>query len=969
MGSEANPSTARSGAGISVSAEEPAADVADGERKTITALFADLKGSTELMRELDPEEARAIIDPLLQLMMEAVHRYDGYVVQSAGDGIFALFGAPVAHEDHPQRAIHAAIAIRDELRRRDVDQPSRPPLEIRIGINTGEVVPRLVHTGGHTEYTPIGHAANLASRMQSAAPAGGIIVSQETRRLAAGYFELRELGPIEVKGIEEPINVYEVLDAGPLHGHFELALRRGLTKFVGREREIAEIKRTFELMRSGSGQIVAIIAEAGTGKSRLVYEFKATIPLECKLLEAYSVSHGKGSPWLPVLELLRGYFSLVDGDDKARRREKIRALLVALDASLLDALPYLWNLLAIQEEPDPLAQMDAQVRHQRTLDAVKRIILRESLNQPVIIIFEDLHWIDAETQAFLDLLVEGIANARVLILVNYRPEYRHEWSNKSYYSQLRLEALTSGAAKKMLTTLLGDNTELDPLKRVIIERSQGNPFFIEEMLQALFDEGALVRNGKVKVTRPLVQVRLPPTVQGILAARIDRQSAEHKQLLQTLAVIGREAQLGLIRQVVPTTEMQLRRRLAELQASEFIFEQPAFPEAEYAFKHALTQEVAYGSITIERRKLIHERTGDAIESLFAGRLEECCETLAYHYYRSANTWKAVRYLHLSGLQALRRSAHNQGISQFHSSLELLRTLPVSPDHIKQEIALQIDVGVALGQAKGYSALEAGQAFVRARDLCQQLADSSRLVQVLWGLWYFYFARAEHQAACEIAERCVAEAAKLQEQPLLVDASFMLGGSQLMIGDLAASRQSFLYAIRSYDRQLHRGLGLQYFQDPQVSALCPMALVYWHLGYPDQALASVGQARNLARTLSHPYSQAFALGFTAWIHLYRGETRLAEESADAAISLSTEHGFPLWLGWARISKGRALAGLGKLEEAIELIHQSVGALQSSESELQMTFFLALLAQTQMEMGLVQRGLTTVHDALNKVGKTG
>ncbi len=433
----------------------------EGERKTVTALFADIKGSTELMRDLDPEEARAVIDPVLQLMMDAVHRYDGYVVQSAGDGIFALFGAPVAHEDHPQRALHAAIAMRDALRRscQDLKKQGRPGVEVRIGINTGEVVLRMIHTGGHTEYTPVGHAANLAARMQSVAPAGSIVISEDTRGLVEGYFELRDLGPTEVKGISEPINGYEVVGAGPLRGHFELAARRGLTKFVGREREVAEMKRALELARSGHGQIVAAVAEAGTGKSRLVYEFKAMLPGDCKVLEAYSVSHGKAWAWLPVLQLLHDYFGIQQLDHPATRREKIRAALAALDPALSDTHSYLFTLLAIPDNPDPLAQMDPQIRRKRTLDALKRIMLRESLKQPVVIIFEDLHWIDGETQALLDLLADGIANARVLMLVNYRPEYSHEWGNKSYYSQLRLDALGQESAAEMLSTLLGDRLE------------------------------------------------------------------------------------------------------------------------------------------------------------------------------------------------------------------------------------------------------------------------------------------------------------------------------------------------------------------------------------------------------------------------------------------------------------------------------------------------------------------------------
>src|SRR5713101_3979367 len=334
---------------VEVTHERQTAEGLEGERKTVTALFADIKGSTELMRDLDPEEARAVVDPALKLMIDAAHLYDGYVVQSTGDGIFALFGAPVAHEDHPQRALRAAIAMRDALRRsgEELRKEGRSGVEVRIGINTGEVVLRMIHTGGHTEYTPVGHVANLAARMQSAAPAGGIVISENTRHLVEGYFELRELGPTEVKGIEEPINVYEVISVGPLHGHFELAVRRGLTKFVGREREVAEMKRALELVRGGHGQIVAAVAEAGTGKSRLVYDFKAMLPSDCKVLEACSVSHGKASAYLPVLELLYRYFGIVDADDKAIRRAKIERRISAVDPALSDTLPLLYTLMGL----------------------------------------------------------------------------------------------------------------------------------------------------------------------------------------------------------------------------------------------------------------------------------------------------------------------------------------------------------------------------------------------------------------------------------------------------------------------------------------------------------------------------------------------------------------------------------------------------------------------------------------------
>jgi predicted ATPase len=612
--------------------------------------------------------------------------------------------------------------------------------------------------------------------------------------------------------------------------------------------------------------------------------------------------------------------------------------------------------------------MDPQIKRRRTLEAIKRILLCESLNQPLIIVFEDLHWIDSETQALLNLLVDAIANARILLLVNYRPEYRHDWGGRTYYTQLRLDPLGSESAAEMLSALLGDEPELDPLKQLIAEKTEGNPFFVEGMVQVFFEQGVIQRNGKLALKQSLGEIKIPPTVQALLAARIDRLPADQKALLQTLAVIGRECALPLIRSVDGSSEAELERMLGELQRGEFIYEQPAFPDAEYTFKHALTQEVAYGSILIERRKLLHEDVGDALESLYAGRLEECCEALAHHYGRSGNIGKAVRYLHLAGQQAMRRSAHSQGINQFHSSLQLLRTLPVSLERLEQELALQIDAGLALGQTKGYSALDAGQAFIRARELCRQLPETPRVVQVLWGLWYFYFARAEHQAARDVAEECMTVARRFGEEPLLAQASFILGGSQLLTGELSASQESWEYGIRSYDRYSNTGLAVQYGQDPKVSALCPMALVYWHRGYPDQALETVRQAQSIARAVSHPYSQTFAVGFTSWIHLYRGEARLAEESAEASISLSTEHGFPLWLGFGRVTKGRALAELGKLEEGIDLIYQGLSVLQSSQTELQLTFLLALLAQTQQELGRIQQAFATVDDALKRVAKT-
>src|SRR5712692_8951528 len=397
-----------------------AADVPDGERKTVTALFADIKGSTELMEDLDPEEARAVIDPALKLMIDAAHRYDGYVVQSTGDGIFALFSAPVAHEDHPQRALYAALRMQDELRRYSAKLVAEggTPVEARIGANTGEVVVRSIQTGGgHAEYTPIGHTANLASRMQAVAPTGSIAISEQTRRLVEGYFQLKGLGPTRVKGLSEPINVYEVNGLGPLRTRLQRAAGRGLTKFVGREREMEALKHAAEQARGGRGQIVAAMAEPGVGKSRLFFEFKATSQSSWMVLETISISYGKASAYLPVIDLLRNYFDITVADDERKRREKVTGRVLALDRGLEDTLTYLFSLLGIVEGDDPLAQMDGQIKKRRTLEAIKRIALRESLNQPLMVIFEDLHWIDEQTQELLNLLADSIGTAKFLLLV------------------------------------------------------------------------------------------------------------------------------------------------------------------------------------------------------------------------------------------------------------------------------------------------------------------------------------------------------------------------------------------------------------------------------------------------------------------------------------------------------------------------------------------------------------------------
>ena len=604
-------------------------------------------------------------------MIDAVRRYNGYIVQSTGDGIFALFGAPLAHEDHPQRALYAALRMQEELKRyaARLRVAGSLPIEARVGVNTGEVVVRSIATGeGHTEYTPIGHTTNLASRMQALAPTGSIAISEQTRKFVEGYFQLKSLGPTKVKGVIEPVNVYEVTGPGPLRTRLQQAAGRGFTKFVGRQLEMDAMKAAAEQAKAGRGQIVATVAEAGVGKSRLIFEFKAVSKSGWLVLEAFSVSHGKASAFLPVTDLLRSYFEITSEDDERKQREKITGRVLALDRSLEDTLPYLCALLGLTEEKEPLTQMDAQIRQRRTLDAIKRLLLRESIKQPMMVIFEDLHWIDDETQALLNLLTNSIATARVLLLVNYRPEYTHSWGSKTYYTQLRLDALGGETAHEMLGSILGEGKDLLPLKRLIIERTEGNPFFMEEIVQALFEEGALARNGTVRLAKAMSEVKVPATVQAVLSSRIDRLPPAEKDLLQTVAVIGKEFSLRLAGEVAEIPELE--QMLADLQTAEFIYEQPAVGDVEYTFKHALTQQVAYEAILQERRKVLHERVGTAIERLYADRIEERYRDLARHFAKSANSAKAIEYLVRAGDAAAAKFALREAESCWEDALHL-----------------------------------------------------------------------------------------------------------------------------------------------------------------------------------------------------------------------------------------------------------------------------------------------------------
>jgi predicted ATPase len=741
------------------------------------------------------------------------------------------------------------------------------------------------------------------------------------------------------------------------------AVGRGLTKFVGREREMSALKHAAEQAKSGRGQIAAAMAEPGVGKSRLFYEFKATTQSGWMVLETVSISHGKASPYLPVIDLLRNYFRIVNEDDERTRREKVAGRIAILDRSLEDTLPYLFTLLGIVEGDDPLVQMDGQVKKRRTLEAIKRIVLRESLNQPLMVIFEDLHWIDEQTQELLNLLADSIGTAKFLLLVNYRPEYSHQWNSKSYYTQLRLDPLGMESAEEMLSALLGDGKDLITLKRLVIERTEGTPFFMEEIVQALFEDGVLQRNGAVKLARSMNAVKVPATVQAVLASRIDRLSAKEKELLQTVAVLGREFPFGLVQRVTLKPGDELERGLSQLQAGDFIYEQLAAGDVEYTFKHALTQEVAYNALLLERRKLLHERAGVALESMFAAQLDDHLGELAYHYSRSGSAAKAVEFLGRAGQQALQRSAYADAISSLSAAIDLLQKLPESPELIQRELLLQLAVGPALIAVKGYAAPETERAYTRARELCERVGDPPELSPALWGLWVVYLLRGELRKAYELAEQLLRRAQGTHDRALLTYAQTALGETSYWMGEFLPAGKYLEVAVTLYDRERLQPLTFRYGgADVGVNSLSYAAVTLWQLGYPERALRRSNEALVLAEVLSHPLSLAFAKIFVSVVHQLRREVREAQETTECVIALCTEHGLTDFLGYATSLRGWAMAEQGRNEEGIAQIQEGLATSRVTGSQLRRPYFLTLLAEAGRETGRLDDGLRALREAL-------
>jgi class 3 adenylate cyclase/tetratricopeptide (TPR) repeat protein len=900
----------------------------EGERKQVTVLFADLKGSMELLADRDPEEARKLLDPVLERMMEAVHHYEGTVNQVMGDGIMALFGAPIGHEDHAVRASYAALRMqrRVNLYADEIQRAGGTPVQIRVGLNSGEVVVRAIGSDLHMDYTAVGQTTHLAARMEQMAKPGSVLVTGETLNLAEGYVQVRPLGAVTVKGLETATQVYELIGIGPARSRLQASAARGLTRFVGRESELQQLAQALERAAAGRGQTIAVVGEAGVGKSRLVWEFTRSHRTHGWLmLESGSVSYGKATPYLPVIELLKSYFRIQDRDDRREIRERVAGKLLMLDRTLEPLLTPLLALLDVSVDDEAWDALDPPQRRQRTLDAVKRLLLRESQVQPLLLLFEDLHWIDSETQSLLDGLVESLPTARVLLLVNYRPEYEHAWGRKTYYRQLRIDPLPPKSAEELLNALLGEDQTLDPLKRLLIERTEGNPFFLEESVRTLVETTVLVgERGAYRMAKAPDAWQIPATAQAILAARIDRLPPEDKRLLQAASVIGKDVPFALLHAIADMPEDTLRGELSHLQAAEFLYEASLFPDLEYTFKHAFTHEVAYGSILQERRRALHARIVEATEVLYPDRLTEHVDRLAHHALRGEVWEKAVTYLYQAGAKAFARSAHQEAVACFEQALAALPHLPESQETLELAIDLHFDLATSrlpLGQLlRGLEHLRDAEGLARTLGNQRRLGwVSAYMCDYLWVTGDSRESRTFGQSAQVIAET-------IEDFPLQIAVDFYLGVACFTLGDYRRAEGLCRKVVQSLAGDLsHKRFRLTEF--PASGPRYYLALTLAERGEFDEGITHGQEGIHLAEAADHQFSLVLACWGLAYLYGLRGELSPAVRLLERALALCQEWNLTVLSPRVTGFLGSVYARSQRIAEGLSLLHQALKGMEA------------------------------------------
>ena len=945
--------------------------VAEGERKHVTVLFADLRNSMELLTERDPEEARALLDPVLERMIAAVQQYDGLVNQVMGDGIMALFGAPLALEDHAVRAAYAALRMQESVRAYAAQLPRGrgAPISIRVGLNSGEVVVRSIESDLHMDYTAVGQTTHLASRMEQAATSGSILVTASTAALVDGYVVLEPLGPMPIKGLEAPIEVFEIVRAGQARSRLQVAAARGLTPFVGRTAEMRQLTDALEQVRAARGRVVAMVGEAGVGKSRLLWEFIHSGHTEgCAVLEGQTTPYGKGASYAPVIDVLRKYFEIQERQDQEEIRVHVASRIHARDGQLAPFVPAFLALLDIAVEDPEWIALDPVLRRQRTIEGVRRLLLSESRLQPVVLALEDVNWADSETRAVLDGIVEVLSNARILVIVSYRPAPEHAWAGQApWYRELRLAPLVPESIESLLDLVLGDDSSLTPLKDTLPKQTAGNPLWLEESVRSLVETGVLTgTRGAYRLTRPLPTVHIPPSLLALLAARIDRLPPRDKQIVQSAAVIGKDVPAALLEAIVDLPGDDLRQSLARLQTSEFLYERSLFPDLEYTFKHALTHDVAYGSLLREQRRVLHGRIADAIGALHADRLAEHVERLAHHAQRSERWPDAVGYCREAGRKATARSANREAVAYFDQALDALQHCPDDGGTNATAFDVRLDLRSALIPLGEF--MRVFQILHELEALAERLEDPRRqgLVAALMAGVYPSFGQAAQ--AVQYGERARRIAAEQGDRTIDVLAHTYLGAAYFSLGQCERAIECTRRVVRLLPgERSHDSFGVAI--RPAVYARGFLSWALSELGRFQEAETEARETLDLAEAIGHPQTVVAGLLTLGTFHVRRGDVALAVGPFERARELCQRHDIPLWRPVFASFLGYSLALSARFSEAERLLREAIDQASMMRMVVFHSQMIMWLSEARLLTGAVEEAAELADEALRNTRERG
>ena len=927
----------------------------EGERKQVTVLFGDIADSSGLAQRSDPEVMHQLMDQVLRLMAEAVHRYEGTVNQYLGDGLMALFGAPVALEDHAFRAVQAALAIQETIRGYSAQFRHDHGVEIllRLGLNTGLVVVGRIGDDLRMDYTAMGNTTHLAARLQTLAEPGTILITEATHRLVEAYIRSEALGPVEVRGQHEPVMVYKMTGRRRWRSRLEISAERGLAALVGRQRELALLHDCLARVEAGREQVVGIVGEAGLGKSRLLYEFHTSLERgRVTWLESQCLAHAQVTPYLPFLEILRTNFQIEEGDNPLQVQEKLRQGVHQLDPSVAGSLPFLEALFGLPGADDALRHLDPKDRRRQTFEAMRALAIAGSQQRPHVLVCENLHWIDQSSEDCLAVLVESLAGMPVLVLTTHRPGYVVRWADKTYYTQIALALLTEAETEAMVATLLGSHDIPLSLLRLIQEKAGGNPLFIEEVIHALEERGLLVRQNDGFQWTGAAEMEFPDTIQDIMRARIDRLEEPVKRMAQTAAVIGREFGLRLLARLSDMAA-KVQHSIETLKHLELIHEKCFLPELEYRFKHAVIQDVAYQSLLVQRRRELHGAIGQAIEDLYADRLEEQAAILAYHYARSAYQDKAIAYALLAGDQAARLYANAEATTYYEQALTMARVLPVSPE--TQRVRWQIDATLKLAAVGGGQDLERDRGNLeQAQPLAETLHDDPRLARVLYWLGRIPYARGDMQTAIVYARQSLEIADRLDDDTLVALPTNLMGRVYFLLSDYVNASQ----LLARSTEQMHR-LGNT---TEEATAAGFAGVAFGFLGQFDQALAYADHGLRLAQELQNPFAEAAAYQYRGNVHDQRGAWAQAIADFEEARRIAERAGDRFRVYLVKFFEGRAHTMAGNTGQGRVLLEESIALSAQLGTTFMLAWAKAFLAMCHLALGVREAVLPLCHEAI-------